>query len=436
MIDERPADGEPGAGTTGDMALLPPTSRRTDTVARQLATPRAGLPAAAPATPTPYSPDLALIGISQSVGGATAGTFGTYISGGVSFLFSDMLGEHIVPVALDVNGTFRDIGAQASYINRTSRWNWGVFAGHVPTRSGYVSTGFDTIDGQDVYVEETELWRETTTQLGALLAYPFSRSTRVEFSASGSRIGFSRERQTFNFDANTGQFLFDTTEDLEGLPALRLAEVGISFVRDRAAFGAVGPVLGQRFRMEVAPTFGDLSMTTATVDFRQYVMPFRPVTFAVRALHMGRYGTDSEDPRLFPLFIGSSQLVRGYDVDSFDANECTLTFDASCPEFDRLVGSRIAVINGEVRVPAAGLLTGNLDYGPIPVELFGFFDAGMAWNSTSRPTTIGTRSWISSAGLGARVNVFGYAVAEFNVARALDRADRGWSFVFNLRPGF
>ena len=36
----------------------------------------------------------------------------------------------------------------------------------------------------------------------------------------------------------------------------------------------------------------------------------------------------------------------------------------------------------------------------------------------------------------ARVNVFGYVIAEFNLARPLVRPVTGWQFVFNLRPGF
>jgi hypothetical protein len=39
-------------------------------------------------------------------------------------------------------------------------------------------------------------------------------------------------------------------------------------------------------------------------------------------------------------------------------------------------------------------------------------------------------------GGGARVNLFGFAIAEFNLARPLQRPGRGWLFVFNLRPGF
>ena len=130
--------------------------------------------------------------------------------------------------------------------------------------------------------------------------------------------------------------------------------------------------------------------------------------------------------------------MRGYDVNTFRADECSITLDGSCPEFDRLIGSRMMVFNGEVRAPIPGLWKGRLDYGPIPVEIFGFFDAGVAWTQAERPTFVnnGTREWVTSVGVGARVNLFGFAIAEFNLAKPLDRPQRGFMFVFNFRPGF
>ena len=421
---------------SADLALLPPASRTSGEVARLLDR-RAPVVSPQGFDTRSYRSSLSLVGIGQQIGASTGGTFGTYVSGGVSMLFSDVLGNHLVPVTVGVEGGVKDLAAQSGYINRTSRWNWGVMASHVPLRSGYVDTGFDVVDGTPVYVERTQLLRETTSELGGLLAYPFSRATRLEFTASARRIGFGREQITSYFDPGTGQFLGEQTEDIGGAPSLQLADTSVALVRDQSAYGAVSPVLGQRFRFEVTPTFGDLRMTTATLDFRQYVMPVRPLTLAMRALHVGRYGASGEDSRLFPLFLGYPTLVRGYDAGSFQSSECTVTADGSCPEFDRLRGSRLLVFNGEARVPLFGLFTGRLDYGPLPAEIFGFFDAGVAWNSVERPVFAdGTRPWVSSAGFGARVNLFGYAVGEFNLARAIDRPERGWQFVFNLQPGF
>ena len=52
------------------------------------------------------------------------------------------------------------------------------------------------------------------------------------------------------------------------------------------------------------------------------LVPVRPFTLAARLLHYGRYGSDAEDSRLQPLYLGWPGLVRGYTVGSFDASEC------------------------------------------------------------------------------------------------------------------
>jgi hypothetical protein len=43
---------------------------------------------------------------------------------------------------------------------------------------------------------------------------------------------------------------------------------------------------------------------------------------------------------------------------------------------------------------------------------------------------------VSSAGVALRVNIFGFAVGEFDVARPFQRPGQGWQFGFNLMPGW
>jgi hypothetical protein len=43
---------------------------------------------------------------------------------------------------------------------------------------------------------------------------------------------------------------------------------------------------------------------------------------------------------------------------------------------------------------------------------------------------------VSSAGVAFRVNLFGFAVGEFDFARPFQRPGRGWIFGFNLMPGW
>jgi outer membrane protein assembly factor BamA len=76
-------------------------------------------------------------------------------------------------------------------------------------------------------------------------------------------------------------------------------------------------------------------------------------------------------------------------------------------------------------------------YGPLPMELAFFADAGVAWDSQDTPTFFGgTRQAVSSAGAALRVNVFNFAVAEFDLSHPFQRPGKGWVFQFNLSPGF
>jgi outer membrane protein assembly factor BamA len=170
-------------------------------------------------------------------------------------------------------------------------------------------------------------------------------------------------------------------------------------------------------------------------DGRAYFMPVRPFTLAFRALYYGRYGRDNGDGRLPTLYLGYPGLVRGYDPGSFEAGECGLQADGSCPAFDRLIGSRVGVANAELRFPLLGLFGAKNFYGPLPIEMALFADAGRAWGTTERFNLAGDGSWVKSVGIAARMNLFGFAIGEVNFVKPLDR-DRGWLWQFGLRPGF
>jgi hypothetical protein len=66
-----------------------------------------------------------------------------------------------------------------------------------------------------------------------------------------------------------------------------------------------------------------------------------------------------------------------------------------------------------------------------------FADGGTAWTRDQRPAVLGgSRRGVASAGVALRVNVFGYAVGEFDFSRAFQRPGSGWIFGFNLMPGW
>jgi outer membrane protein assembly factor BamA len=130
--------------------------------------------------------------------------------------------------------------------------------------------------------------------------------------------------------------------------------------------------------------------------------------------------------------------VRGYDVGSFDSSECLGDATTSCSAIDRLTGSRMLITNVEFRFPLLRPfgVSGNM-YGPVPVEVAFFADGGTAWNRGERPEIFGgSRGAVASAGVAFRVNIFGFAVGEFDVARPFQRPGQGWQFGFNLMPGW
>src|SRR5690606_40248692 len=143
LLEEPAATISPVTPPLGDLALLPPATREPSVVAAQLEDATRGLPSAQSTMvdPAAVTRGLSLIGIGQSLGASTGGPFGTYVNGGISMLFSDVLGNHLVPVSFGIDGGVEDLAGQVGYINRRHRWNWGLFAEHVPLRSGFVTAG-------------------------------------------------------------------------------------------------------------------------------------------------------------------------------------------------------------------------------------------------------------------------------------------------------
>lgn len=409
-----------------------------------------------------YKPKLALDFLGQPYFGAGATRFGPAISGGVSAYFSDMLGDHQLAAAIQAQGTFKDIGAQAMYRNSEHKLNWAVSAGHIPYLTGRTYQGIDPETGYQVVDQYLE--RIFVDQVTGYAFLPSSQTRRLEFNAGFTRLGFDTEIRRFVVVG--GQIIDEEHQDLESPDALNLAEAGLALVGDNAHFGFTSPVVGQRYRFEVSPTFGTLTFQTALADFRRYFFA-QPITFAFRAMHYGRYGQDGNSPRISPLFIGYETYVRGYAVESFNGNECSLVAGdnaSDCPEFDRLIGSRIAVMNFEVRVPLFGVEgLGLINMPFLPTEISPFIDAGLAWwgkgaeaclvstNFDDCPTgfsytpadpsirfdrTTTDRVPVISTGVSARMNILGYLILEAYYAYPFQRPGKGAHWGFNISPGW
>ncbi len=438
--------GRPAVDVGKVVAVLPPLQRKSTEVARLVEDPQFGLPGPAQFPINDYKAKLGLDYVAQPTLAAGVDRFGTYGGGGIALVWGDMLGDHQLVTAAQIdssfsrNFTFKDTSALVAYQNLKHRWNWGASAQQVPYISGGISSGFTEVNGQPVAVQQTFISREINQAFTGLVSYPINRAQRLDFSGGLRRIGFDQEVLTSIFDPNTGQLLNETSETLPSRGALHLAEASAALVYDTSAWGATSPVLGQAYRLEVTPMRGSISFTNLLADYRRYFMPAQFYTIAARVVHYGRYGADAENSLLYPLYIGYPSLVRGYDVGSFSADECPATGN-SCPAFDRLLGSKMLVGNLELRFPLLRPFgVSRRMYGPLPLELALFADSGVAWNHGDRLDFFGHRDTgrepVSSYGVALRANVFGFTVAQFDFVRPVDRPRKGWIFQFSLTPGF
>jgi Tol biopolymer transport system component len=418
-------------------ALLPPRKEPAGEVADLKADAETGLPSPAVPPPTPYKPKLGLDYVGQPSVGVGVDRFGTYVGGGSALFFSDMLGDRNLGVAFQVYGSLEDTVAQVSYTNLKGRFDWAVGLERLPYLSagGYIQE-VGEIGGQPVVSQSFYQERQTYTTAFAMGALAFNRSRRIEVSGSFQRVGFSQEIQTEVYSLVDGSFLGDSRQDLpDPYEPLNLGSVSAAFVHDSSIFGATSPIVGSRARFEVSPTFGSITYTSALADARAYFMPVRPLTAAVRVLQYGRYGGGSEDPRFQSLYLGYPTFIRGYD--GITADECVPDARSACPVYDQLFGSRILVANFELRGPLFGLLKGRLAYGPLPLEIGVFADAGVAWTADDKASFLGgERKLLTSVGATARLNFFGLLVIEAALAHPLDRPARSWVWQWNFRPGF
>jgi Tol biopolymer transport system component len=460
------------ADASGDAGrFLPPTTPdRVSRVADYLADPDIGLPApdAYPASAaTPYQPSLALDYLGQPYFGASADSYGYNVQAGASAFFSDMLGNRSLGVALQQQGTLKDIGGQVFYANLANRWSWALMAGHIPYQVAYYN--YDITDNDQLFLRRDRL-RIYETGASGMIAYPFSTTRRVEMGLGFIRYGFNLEEERWFLDSS-GLFFTGQRDKVEitrncsdlaeidrllGLVActpdpLNMGQASLAYVGDNSFMGFTSPIRGGRFRFGLEATVGTENFLTAMADWRRYYSPHQNLTVAVRGMHIGRWGVVESDA-IQPLYLGNETLIRGYAIESFIPEECSLEGldgpppptdpsqqDQVCPAFGRLIGHRLAVGNVEMRVPLLGFEQyGVLNFPYIPTEIIAFADGGVAWDREHPATLEFSRSGsarvpVFSAGFGARFNVLGLLILEAYRAYPFQRPDKGahWGFVLS-----
>jgi Tol biopolymer transport system component len=422
-------------------------ARNGDLVRRALADDQTGLSGASAPMVREYRPRLSLEGIGQPYLSSGGGPFGTFVRGGGALLFGDMLGERRLGAAVQIGNRLHDTAVELRYLNQERRWTWGGLAEVEPGIARFRTSSAVKFNGQEALLRQTEYFQRMQVRAAGLLAYPFSRGLRAEMFGGVRHAQYRRDQRVSVASAETGEIFDREQAAFSGGRPTTVAEFGAALVRDTTVFGPTGPLLGSRYRVEVAPAIGQLRYTSLLADVRHYLMPVRPFTVAMRMVHTGRYGRDGRDPRLLPSYLGSSYFVRGHRD---DLRYCTPDATEVCG--DELLGNRLLVGNLEVRFPLLGMRSRQLEYRVVPVDVFFFADGGIISGSGSRDPALrqaqgrpeqsrgagaaGARHHsISSLGAGLRMSAGGLPL-EIGAVRALDGPRPRWQFDLGFRVGF
>ena len=419
-------------------SLLPPRKKPEGEVIELIRNPLYGLPQKTDFAIEDYSPRLKLDFISQPSIAIGADRFGLYTGGGVSLFFSDMLGYNSLSTIVQLNNRLIDSAGVIGYKNSHRRLHWGGIVQRIPYLTAGYSLESGELNGEPVIMEKEYIFRQINYQITGFANYPFSKLSRIELSSGFRFIDYDSEVWTWTYSALDGYRLGLEKEKIPSYEGLNFTYVNMALIHDSSYFGATSPILGKNYIFQVSPYYGTVDFVSVIADYRRYFMPVRPFTLAFRLLHYGRYGKGAEDYRLYPIYLGYESFIRGYNAGSFSAEECS--DDGYFFDYNRLFGSKIIVVNAELRFPLFQILgIGKGYYGLFPVDFIAFFDSGVAWaeEGASRAWFLGgERKLLSSAGVGIRVNLFGYFVLGLSYVTPFDRPEKSGYFQFTFMPGF
>jgi len=380
-----------------------------------------------------YRVDLSVEVVGRpSIGAQTGGFFGNGVFGGSSILLADMLGDHNLFIAGDVQGSFDNARILTSYAYLKNRLNLGVTFLQYPFFR-FRGTRLQEVPGEDGRLGEFNVFqRDLYRSVGITAAYPLSQFTRLEAEIQGAslqtdlllrgvlRPEFEPFRRTI--DGRTRVFV----------------QPSVAWVHDNSLPGFTGAIGGRRLRASLAPALGDLNMADTRLDLRHYLALPASITLAQRFLAFGRFDIGAgDDASEFELAWGGPYYLRGYDPDSFGAEECAAsreesTVDLFCPAQERAIGSSLLLLNTELRVPLLNALKDAwlpLNFPALDAAVF--FDVGAAWTPGVHDLVLNrapdedpflVREPLASVGAGLRMNLF-FAVLRLDYTVPLSRGE-------------
>jgi Tol biopolymer transport system component len=420
------------------------TARPAVSVTQMLANDTLSLPDTAEFTMRRYRVKFTPDYVAPPTLGYSRDNFGRGVYGGTTVVLSDLLGDRSLIFSGYINGRIDEASITAAYATQRSRINYMVGLQQQP----YFYYGGSQInvnpgnDGLNEYVETVR--RMVFRSAFAQAAYPFSRFRRVELAVEATHLDDGFREYTTVYDPISGAAGATESHTFE-LPGADYVRPSIALTFDNTIFGYVGPFVGRRSRVELSRAVGDWDLTQVTADFRRYDRLVGPFVLATRGLFIGRAGADD---RVAPIFLGSTDLLRGHTAGSYYRNECLTINDpgtfTGCAQLDQLLGNSVGLMSAELRFP---LLNASLGFVPIgfpPIEGAFFWDAGVAWDANSvvqysrnaGDDIIRFRKPLQSIGFSVRGNLLGFLILRGDYSIPQNRNGIGGYWTLSIGPAW
>jgi Tol biopolymer transport system component len=354
-----------------------------------------------------FSPDMATVGMGIST------VYG--YSGQGMIMLSDMLGNHRISLAGDIQGNLDEYFLYGSYLNSQHRLDFGASV------SFSKSFTFESIYSSNLY-------HDANLGIAALVRYPFSIYSRLDFS------GYFRKLDRKPYAFIDGSLEKDPSREESRLIILLPS---LQYVFDNILWGITGPVNGIRARANVvfAPPadYTDVAFLSADADLRKYFHIARRFVLAAR-LSAGASAPFGKQRAARRFFLGGSENwifgSYGVNLDNYEENLDNIVYsDIIAPfrgwNYFDLVGSRYAVANIEFRFPFIREI--NIAW-PLPIRIryingAAFTDIGNAWDPEDQQKSIPLpRTIYGGIGFGFRANL-GIFVLRYDRAWPTDWAN-------------
>ena len=389
-----------------------------------------------------YHPTLRPEAIMQPSVGYAQDNYGRGVYGGTAILFGDLLGNRQLITMAAVNGRLEEAQLLVQYTNYSNRFNYSTGASQQPY---FMPSSYYNLApvGVNQVLEQQALNRFLMRNVWFTGIYPINRFDRFEVGAGFQNIDIAAEYISRGIDYGTGYSTGFYVDSVKGLGSLNWVQPQVAYVSDNALFGNTGPIYGHRYRLSVEANLGKQGFMEYLADMRRYdAVIFSVLTLATRAYMDMQVGPGES---MFPRYIGIPQFLRGYDRENYLGSDCVQVQNANCNPALQLLGSRVALVNAELRFP----LVRRFDLGFLPISLppvdgLVFYDAGMAWSggqsvTISKPANydFNTQRYpLRTYGYGVRINIFNFAVLRWDLSWPLDSVSKKPYWWWTLGPSF